>query len=245
MSMPPRATAIIAGAGRGERVGRREGKQFLMLAGVPLLARALSNAVAVPEIEEIALVVNAGDVERAADEIIRAYEWGKTIHVVEGGEQRQESVLRALRAISSPGDIVVVHDGARPLATPALFQRTIKALGDCDCDGIIAAVPVVDTVKEVEGGRVIRTPDRRRLWAVQTPQCFRAPALFDAHERAFREGVWATDDAALLERYGYRVRVVEGEATNLKITYASDLILAEALLERGGLEIAEPGRLGV
>jgi len=90
----------------------------------------------------------------------------------------------------------------------------------------------------------LRTPDRRRLWAVQTPQCFRAAALLDAHERAYRERVWATDDAALLERYRYRVRVVEGELTNLKITYPSDLILAEALLERGGLEVALPGGTG-
>jgi 2-C-methyl-D-erythritol 4-phosphate cytidylyltransferase len=243
--MPMKAAAIIAGAGRGERVGRREGKQFLMLAGIPVLARSLLNVAAIPEVEEIALVVNADDIGRASDEIVPAYGSGKVIRVVECGEWRQESVQRALRALSSSVDIIVVHDGARPLATPALFQRAIRALGDCDCEGIIAAVPVVDTVKEVEGGWVIRTPDRRRLWAVQTPQCFRAPALLDAHERAFHEGVWATDDAALLERYRYRVRVVEGELTNLKITFASDLILAEALLGKGGLEVAEPGRPGI
>jgi 2-C-methyl-D-erythritol 4-phosphate cytidylyltransferase len=245
VSLPVKVTAIVAGAGRGERIGGKEGKQFLPLAGVPVLARSLANIAAVPEIDEIVLVVNADDIERASSEIIPAYGSGKKIRIVEGGERRQESVLRALRALSSHVEIVIVHDGARPLATPALFNRTIKALGDCDCDGIIAAVPVVETVKEVEGGWVIKTPDRQRLWAVQTPQCFRAPALIDAHERAFREGVWVTDDAALLERYRYRVRVVEGEMTNLKITYASDLTLAEALLAKGGLEIAEPDRPGI
>lgn len=240
-----KAAAIVAGAGRGERVGRREGKQFLALAGVPVLARSLSNIAVLPGIEEIVMVVSADHVGRAASEIVPAYGSGKEIRVIAGGERRQESVFRALRALSSRPDIVIVHDGARPLATPALFLRAMKALEDCGCEGIIAAVPVVDTVKEVEGGWVMRTPDRQRLWAVQTPQCFRSAALIDAHERAFREGVWATDDAALLERYRYRVRVVEGELTNLKITYASDLILAEALLEKGGLEIAEPGRPGI
>ncbi len=243
--MTMKAAAVIAGAGRGERVGKKEGKQFLVLAGLPVLARSLANVASVPEVEEIVLVVNADDIERAADEIVPAYGGEKTVRVVEGGERRQESVLRALRAISSPADIVIVHDGARPLASPALFGRVIKALGDCDCEGIISAIPVVDTVKEVEGGWVIRTPDRQRLWAVQTPQCFRAAALLEAHERASQEIVWATDDAALLERYRYRVRVVEGELTNLKITYASDLVLAEALLMKGGLGVAEPGRPGV
>jgi 2-C-methyl-D-erythritol 4-phosphate cytidylyltransferase len=242
--MPVKVAAIVAAAGRGERVGGKEGKQFLALAGVPVLARSLFNAAAVPEVEEIVLVVNAGDIERAGSDIVEAYGLDKVTGVVEGGERRQESVLRALRAISSSADIVIVHDGARPLATPGLFQRVIKVLRDCDCDGTIAAVPAVDTVKEVEGGWVLRTTDRQRLWAVQTPQCFRSQALRDAHERALREGIWATDDAALLERYRYRVRVVEGELTNLKITYASDLILAEALMEKGGLEVAEPHRPG-
>lgn len=243
--MAVKAAAVIAGAGRGERVGRKEGKQFLVLDGVPVLARSLLNVASVPEVEEIVLVVNGDDMQRAADEIVPAYGGGKPVQVVEGGERRQESVLRALRALSTSPETVIVHDGARPLASPALFGRVIKALGDCDCEGIISAVPVVDTVKEVEGGWVLRTPDRQRLWAVQTPQCFRAAPLFDAHERAARELVWATDDAALLERYRYRVRVVEGELTNLKITYASDLVMAEALLMKGGLGIAEPGRPGV
>ncbi len=156
--MTMKAAAVIAGAGRGERVGKKEGKQFLMLAGLPVLARSLMNVASVPEVEEIVLVVNADDVERAADEIVPAYGGEKTVRVVEGGERRQESVLRALRAISSPADIVIVHDGARPLASPALFGRVIKALGDCDCEGIISAVPVVDTVKEVEGGWVRQDP---------------------------------------------------------------------------------------
>lgn len=240
-----KAGAVVAGAGKGERVGLPEGKQFHRLAGIPVLARSLLNLEAVEEVEEIVLVVNPEEIDRARKEIISAYGLHKVSGVVAGGEYRQESVFNALRSLSRPVDFVVVHDGARPLATPALFRRVLKALRDAECEGVITAVPVVDTIKEVEGGWVVRTPERRRLWAVQTPQCFRAYALVDAHERAFREGVWATDDAALLERYRYRVRVVEGEITNIKITYPSDLVLAEALLERGGLQVVVPGGSGL
>jgi 2-C-methyl-D-erythritol 4-phosphate cytidylyltransferase len=243
--MPVRAAAIVAGAGRGERLGSKEGKQFVQLAGVPLLARSLLNVAAVADVEEIVLVVNAEDIERANEDILKVYGIEKVSGVVAGGEWRQESIYKAMRALSPQTEIVVIHDGARPLATPGLFQRAIKALRDSDCEGIIAAVPVVDTIKEVEGGWIVRTPDRNRLWAVQTPQCFRTSALMDSHERAFREGVWATDDAALLERYRYRVRVVEGETTNLKITYPIDLALAEALLAEGGLEVADAHRPGL
>lgn len=236
--------AIVAGAGRGERIGSRGGKQFLSLAGVPVLARSLLNVAAVPQVEEIVLVVNGEDLERAS-EVVDGYGMVKVAAVVEGGEWRQESVFKALRSLASSAETILIHDGARPLATPELFARTIKALHDCDCEGVITAVPVVDTVKEVEGGWAVRTPDRQRLWAVQTPQCFHSFALTDSHEKAHREGVWATDDATLLERYRYRVRVVEGELTNLKITYPHDLILAEALLEKGGLGVAVPDGPGL
>jgi 2-C-methyl-D-erythritol 4-phosphate cytidylyltransferase len=236
--------AIVAGAGRGERIGRPEGKLFLKLAGIPVIARTLINLNAVRGIEEIVLAVNGEDQDRMED-LIESLEMEISTRVVEGGEFRQESVFKAMRALSSKPEIIIVHDGARPLAPPTLFEGVIKVLKESDCEGLITAVPVVETIKEVEGGWVLRTPERRRLWTVQTPECFRSFALLDAHEKADQEGVWATDDAALLERYHYRVRVVEGEVTNLKITFPSDIIMAEALLEKGGLGVAVPGRAGL
>ncbi|OFW57830.1 MAG: 2-C-methyl-D-erythritol 4-phosphate cytidylyltransferase [Candidatus Solincola sediminis] len=236
--------AIVAGAGRGERIGKREGKLFLELGGIPVIARSLLNLDAVPEIEEIVLAVNGEDLERA-DALIASIGLEKVARTVEGGEFRQESVFKALRSLSSNPEIIIVHDGARPLAPPSLFEKAVRALRESDCEGLITAVPVVDTIKEVEGGWVVKTPERRRLWAVQTPECFRAQALIDAHEKASQEGVWATDDAALLERYRYRVRVVEGEITNLKITFPIDLITAEALLKKGGLGVAVPRGTGL
>jgi 2-C-methyl-D-erythritol 4-phosphate cytidylyltransferase len=238
-----KVTAIVAGAGKGERLGREGGKQFLELKGIPVLARSLLNLEAVEGIADIILVVNAEDMERAGKKIVEAYGLSKVARIVQGGEWRQGSVFHALRVLPRDTEVVLVHDGARPLATPDLFSLTLRSLRDCE--GVITAVPLVDTVKEVEGGWVVRTPERRRLWAVQTPQCFRREALLDAHERAHREGVWATDDAALLERYGYRVRVVEGELTNIKITYPRDVVMAEALLEKGGLAVVHPGGAGV
>jgi 2-C-methyl-D-erythritol 4-phosphate cytidylyltransferase len=243
--MAEKTAAIVAGAGRGERIGTKGGKQFLKLAGIPVLARTLLNIQAVPEVGEIVLVVNGDDLGRAEKDIVEAFCLTKVRRIIEGGEWRQESVFRALRSLSSGVESIVVHDGARPLATPDLFSRVIRVLEECDCEGVISAIPVVDTVKEVEGGWVARTPERRRLWAVQTPQCFSSFALMDAHEKASQEGVWATDDAALLERYRYSVRVVEGELTNLKITFPRDMIIAEALLQKGGLEVAVPDRPGI
>jgi len=240
----PAVAAIVAGAGRGERIGRPEGKLFLELAGVPVIARTLLNLAAVKEIEEIALAVNAEDIDRSED-LVRRLGMEDTTRVVKGGEFRQESVLQALRGLSSRPEMIIVHDGARPLAGPELFARVIRTLRESDCDGLITAVPVVETIKEVEGGWVLRTPERRRLWAVQTPECFRTFPLIDAHEKANQEEVWATDDAALLERYRYRVRVVEGEVTNLKITFPSDIVMAEALIEKGGLKLADADRSGI
>lgn len=234
--------AVVAGAGRGERLGREGGKQFLPLAGIPVLARSLLNLQACEEVSGIVVAVNPGEVERAEKEIVDPYGLNKVVAVVEGGEHRQDSVYRALKALPGDTELVLVHDGARPFAGPSLFRRVINAMRDTE--GVITAVPVVDTVKEVEGGWVIRTPERRRLWAVQTPQCFQAFALLDSHERARREGVWATDDASLLERYRYRVRVVRGEVTNIKITYPSDLVAAEALLAAGMIPELPPVAYG-
>jgi 2-C-methyl-D-erythritol 4-phosphate cytidylyltransferase len=152
---------------------------------------------------------------------------------VTGGEHRSQSVLAALRA--GQGDPVIVHDAARALVTPAIFQAALDALAEHGCDCVIAASPVTDTIKEADDGAVVRTLDRSTLWSVQTPQVFRRAAL----ERALAAGddvlAAATDDAWLVERDGGSVRIVASPAENLKITTPSDLHVAEiALRERAG-----------
>jgi 2-C-methyl-D-erythritol 4-phosphate cytidylyltransferase len=150
-----------------------------------------------------------------------------SVVVAPGGASRQESVANGLELVRS--DVVVVHDAARPLATPELVRAVLAPLDGTE--GAVAAVPVDETLKLVESGRVSATVDRTGLWRVQTPQAFDAARLRAAHGSAARDGFDATDDAQLIERQGGRVVVVEGSRRNIKITYPEDFELAEALLE--------------
>jgi 2-C-methyl-D-erythritol 4-phosphate cytidylyltransferase len=213
------ASAIIVAAGRGERLGSSGPKAFVPLAGVTLLDRCLAMVRAVPAIGGVVVARPPGSPPLAG------------VDSVEGGDARSASVRNALAALPAGDDAVVVHDAARPLADPALFERVLAALGEADA--AIAAAPVTDTIKEAgPSGAVERTLDRGRLWAVQTPQAFRRPVL----ERALAAGddvlARATDDAWLVERLGGSVRVVPSPPENLKVTTPVDLELAELLLRR-------------
>ncbi len=195
---------------------------------MPILVHSLLALERCPSVDRVVIVVNSEDVEWIKEEMLPRYPLKKTVTVEAGGSQRQYSVYNALKTLPRGVRRVVVHDGARPLASPDLFERTMAALGDCD--GVVPAVPCRDTIKEVSSDRVVRTHERSRLRQVQTPQAFRFEALRDAHTRASREGYLATDDSALLERYNYTIKVVEGERSNIKITYPEDLVIAQALL---------------
>lgn len=223
---------IIVAAGRGSRMGRKTPKQFLELAGEPVLVHTLRGVAACPDIDGILIALPPEEMSSFSSLFERAV---PSVRIVAGGGERQESVFNALQAIDRlHTDIIVVHDGVRPLVTGADFSRVIARARETGA--AILACPVRDTVKEVEGDRIVRTLDRQRLYLAQTPQAFRADILIEAHERARREGIMATDDAALVERCGHPVVVVEGSPYNIKITWPEDLLLAEALLRlRGGL----------
>ncbi|SHK22988.1 2-C-methyl-D-erythritol 4-phosphate cytidylyltransferase [Thermocrinis minervae] len=207
---------VLLAAGSGRRFGRK--KQFVQLLGKPLYMHSLDRTYGY--FEEILLVLPEEDINKV--------EVPQDVKKVPGGNERQDSVLKAL--LQAKGEIVVVHDCARPLAKLELF---LKVCSLEDYEGKITAVPVRDTVKQVADSMVIKTVDRSNLWLSQTPQGFRRDILLECHLRARKEGYYATDDAALLERYGYRVGVVEGSPLNLKITYPEDILLAEAILSRG------------
>jgi 2-C-methyl-D-erythritol 4-phosphate cytidylyltransferase len=219
-----RAVAIVAAAGSGERLGMPSPKAFVPLGGRPILARAVETALACPHVALVVVAAPPGaeDLAHAIVEPLGAHA------VVTGGPTRQASIRAALAAVPADAAAVLCHDAARALATPALFAAVLEALEGWD--GVVPVVPVADTVKRVRGERVVRTEPREELALAQTPQAFVASALRDAHERAEAAGVEATDDAALLEWAGYRVRAIPGEPTNLKITTAEDLARAEALL---------------
>jgi 2-C-methyl-D-erythritol 4-phosphate cytidylyltransferase len=218
------AVALIVAAGRGERLGFGRPKALVPLCGQPMLAWSVGSLRAVPAVSQIVVALPADALDEAPDGVT----------AVAGGVQRSQSVRAALAAASADADLVIVHDAARPLATPVLFTQALEALALApEADAVIAATPVSDTIKEVaeDGRSVTRTLDRARLWAVQTPQVFRRAALERALAEASDELLsQATDDAWLIERAGGVVHVIGSDPGNLKITTAEDLRVAELLL---------------
>jgi 2-C-methyl-D-erythritol 4-phosphate cytidylyltransferase len=216
------AVALIVAAGRGERLGFGRPKALVTLAGRPMLEWSVAALRTLPAVVRIVVALPASELDQAP----------AGTEAVAGGAARSESVRAALRAAPG-GDPVIVHDAARPLASPELFERALAELERSGADGVIAAVPVSDTIKEIgpDGATVARTLDRDRLWAVQTPQVFRRAALEQALMGASDEELAAaTDDAWLVERAGGAVRVVLASTDNLKVTTATDLKVAELLL---------------
>ncbi len=224
-----RAAVVVPAAGSGRRLGGVR-KAYLELAGEPLLVRALRPFLAHPAIEWAVVALPEED---AADPPPWLRALDPRVRVVAGGAERTDSVRAALAAVPPECQIVLVHDAARPLVTRDVVERVRSAVSDQA--GAIAAVPVEDTIQEVEPDRAVaRTLDRGRLWRAQTPQGFPRALLDEAHRRALAEGVVATDAAALVERLGGRVVVVEGSPENFKVTGPLDLPRAEAILRRRG-----------
>ena len=227
--------AIIAAGGRGARMGGggRAPKQFLEIAGTPVVVHTLRRFEACATVAEVIVVVPLGE-GQAFLELAEKFSLKKLARVVAGGGTRTESVWRGLRAVSAADDeVVAVHDAVRPLVTPGEIDATVRAAEAAGA--AILAARAVDTVKESDAGgeRVARTLERARLWHAQTPQCFRHELLRRAYESAAAAGVAGTDDSALVERLGAPVRIVEGGAHNIKITTPQDLALAEKLMESG------------
>ncbi|WP_036371531.1 2-C-methyl-D-erythritol 4-phosphate cytidylyltransferase [Neomoorella thermoacetica] len=219
---------IIAAAGRGRRLGREVNKVFLPLAGKPMLAYSLAVAAASPLVDEIIIVTRPDDIPLCR-QVVAGEGAGKVKAIVAGGAERQDSIAEGLKAVARAAEWVAVHDGARPFLTPALLEKTILAARTTGA--AIAALPVKETIKQGgEAGIVAATLDRKGLWSAQTPQVFRREWLVDAYREAAEKGWQATDDAALVERLGYPVKLVPGEETNIKITTPGDLVLAGALL---------------
>jgi 2-C-methyl-D-erythritol 4-phosphate cytidylyltransferase len=176
------------------------------------------------------LVTREEHISLCRDEIVSKYGLKKVVKIIVGGAERQDSVYNGLRQLPEATSVVVIHDGARPLVTSDLVTRSVAALPGWD--GAVVAVPVPDTLKEIEAGyRISRTLERQKIFAAQTPQTFRSEVLKSAYERAMLKGFYGTDDAALVERAGFRVRVVEGSPENIKVTTPVDLLIAEAILQ--------------
>lgn len=243
MRMPGmRTAAVIPAAGRSTRMGSNGNKLFMELAGRPVLSRTLDAFERCGDVDGVVLVVAEQDVDLCERGIVKAGGFGKVAAVVVGGEVRQESVRRGLEVLDPETELVVVHDGARPLVTPELISRVVAEARRWGA--AVAAVPVKDTIKRSNGEFVACSLEREELWAVQTPQAFWRALVVDAHRVALRDGFMASDDAGLVERLGRKVRLVRASEENLKLTTPVDFLVAERILaQREGKAVAGGSRL--
>jgi 2-C-methyl-D-erythritol 4-phosphate cytidylyltransferase len=222
----PLTAAIIVGAGRGTRFGADD-KVLVPLNGRPVLAYSLDAAQSAESVDAI-VVVAGSHLFDAVTSLRTSGNWSKVIAVVVGGERRQDSVAAGLAALPAETALVAIHDAARPLVTPRLFDHTLMTA--LNTGAAIAAIPVADTLKRVTDNLVVETVSREGLWAAQTPQSFDLATLLRAFAVADAEGLNVTDEASLFERLGIAVAIVPGSPANLKITHPADLAIASALV---------------
>ena len=222
-----KASAIIVAAGSGVRLGSSVPKAFVKIGGRTMLSYSLVTVRQVSSIDEVVITVPVG-FENAARAEVAAAGFVVPVKITPGGIERQDSVRIALELTSAESELVIVHDAARPLTTPAIFEGCLN--GAARTGGAIAAIPVADTLKLVADRAISATVARAGLWQAQTPQAFRRDLLLAAHQRAISEKIVATDDADLVEQTGARVEVVEASTENIKITTRSDLAIVEAII---------------
>ncbi len=221
--------AIVVAAGKGSRLDAGVRKQYLQIAGRSILSHTLARIDPCPQVASIHLAVPAADFEYCRRQILPEADLRCAVTLVAGGEERQNSVCNALEVLQDKTGLVAVHDGVRPLITPDLVTECVRCAAQSGA--CVPAIPADETIKKADTRRwVTETVDRDGLWLVQTPQVFYTELLLRAHRQATRDGCSGTDDASLVERLGHRVRLITGSKINIKITTASDLPIAEALL---------------
>lgn len=224
----PFVTAVVVAAGNSTRMGGVN-KQFLLIDGVPVLIRSLLALSESEYINEIVISAREEDIPRMYS-MLRDWQVLKVKEIVKGGETRQQSVFNAIRVSSPFSEYFAIHDGARPLVSKDEIENTVKAA--FECKAAATAVRVKDTIKIAdENGNIVSTPDRSRLWAVQTPQVFERRLYLSAIDFV-KNSDGFTDDCKLIEEYGAAVRLVEGSYDNIKITTPGDISLAEAIIGR-------------
>ena len=225
-----RTAAVVLAAGSGKRMGTAVHKQYLLIKDRPVIYYTL-QAFEDSEVDEVILVTGADEVDYCRKEIVEAYRFKKVRDVVAGGKERYDSVYEGLKALSGC-DYVLIHDGARPLISRTLINANINCVQETKA--CITAVPAKDTIKVADdNGYVADTPDRSRLWQIQTPQSFSYALVLEAYrkrEEAMDDTM--TDDAMVVEKYtGHPIRLLKGDYRNIKITTPEDLVIAEAFLD--------------
>lgn len=229
----PTTAAIILAGGAGERFGQEGGKQLVEIAGKPILTWSAEAFDATGDVGLIVIVCPEDRCDEYLKRAVDPFPFVTPVVIAPSGQTRQESAFSGLELVPDNYEFVALHDGARPLVSPDLITHTINTLkGNIDADGAVVAHPAFDTLKIVEDGAIVGTPDRSVFWNAQTPQVFRAGIYRRAHAAALSDGFVGTDDSSLIERLGGRVLVVEGKRDNIKLTVPEDfMMLSSAVRE--------------
>ena len=219
---------VIVAAGTGSRMNMGINKQFIKLEGKEIIAYTIEKFYNNSNIEDIVVVVKEDESEFLKKEILDKYNF-KNIKIAYGGKERQDSVYNGLKLLDEKCDVVLIHDGARPFVSDKIIDKSIEEAKEHKA--IVVGVPVKDTIKVIDNDKnIVDTPNRNVLWAVQTPQTFDYNILIDAYKDAFKNKFYGTDDAMLVERIGYKVKMLEGSYNNIKITTQEDLSVGSQIL---------------
>lgn len=223
-------SVIIVAAGSGKRMKSAIAKQYIELKGRTILSYTVETFEKSDYIDEIILVTSSEAIDYVNKNIVQKYNFKKVKAVVEGGKERQDSVYNGLKNVSNDCDVVLIHDGVRPFVGDsyiAKLESIAMEFGAC-----VLGAPVKDTIKVCNSeGYITDTPERSTLWLAQTPQCFKYDIIMKAYEKAYNEGYTGTDDSMLVEKTGVKVKMVEGDYNNIKITTPEDLYIGEVILE--------------
>ena len=220
---------VIVAAGTGSRMNMGINKQFIKLEGKEIIYYTIEKFYRNENIEDIVVVVKEEEAEFFRKKILDKYNF-KNIKIAYGGKERQDSVYNGLKSLDKNCDIVLIHDGARPFVSDKIINKSIEEARENKA--IVVGVPVKDTIKVIDNdNNIVDTPNRSLLWAVQTPQTFDYNLLIKSYEDAFKDNFYGTDDAMLVERIGYKVKMVEGSYNNIKITTQEDLNLGNQILK--------------
>lgn len=223
-------SAVLVAAGASTRMNKGISKQLLPINGKMVLSYTISSFLNCDIIDEIVVVCPVNETEYFQS--VFSVESSIPLKFTEGGLSRQQSVFNGVLQTDVKSDVIAIHDGARPIISSVLIEN---AVSDCiEYSAVTLAVPVKDTIKEVSESTVESTPDRSRLWAVQTPQVFEKNLYMSAYERSVKSGLDFTDDCQLMEHSGIKVHITQGDYSNIKITTPEDIIIAEALLKQKG-----------
>ncbi|MGL4796499.1 MAG: 2-C-methyl-D-erythritol 4-phosphate cytidylyltransferase [Paraclostridium sp.] len=221
---------IIVAAGSGSRMKRDINKQFIKLEGKEIIVHTLEKFYKNEYIDDIVVVIKESEEEYFKENIINKYGFDN-IKLAHGGKERQDSVYNGINMLNKKCDIVLVHDGARPFVSEKIIRKSIDEARENNA--VVVGVPVKDTIKVVDKeGNIVDTPKRDLLWSVQTPQSFKYEVITKAYENAYNNNYYGTDDAMLVERIGYNIKMVEGSYDNIKITTEEDLYFGIQILNK-------------